>query len=54
MIFQSIFLFKDVHVSVKGMLSLWMYDVAVIKAGLNFTSFIYCGRYKKSAATPVQ
>lgn len=53
-IFQNIFLCKDVHVFVKGMLSFWVYNVAVIRAGLNFTSFLYYRRYKESAATPIQ
>jgi len=53
-IFQNISLCKDVHVSVKGMLSLWIYNVVVIRAGFYFTSFICSRRYKESAATPVQ
>lgn len=53
-IFQNIFLCKDVHVFVYSKLSLWVYNVAVIREGFNFTSFIYSRRYKESAATPVQ
>ena len=37
---ENIFLCKDVQVSVKGMLSLWVYNVVVIRARFNSTSFI--------------
>lgn len=53
-IFENIFLCKNAHVFVYGKLFLWVYNVAVIRAGLNFTSFITSRRYKESAATPVQ
>jgi hypothetical protein len=53
-IFQNILICKDIHVFVKGMLSLWVYNVAVCRAGFSFTSFIYSRRYKESAATPAQ
>lgn len=50
-IFQSIALCKNVLVFVKGMLSEWVYNATVIRAELNFTSFIIVDATRVSCHT---